>query len=161
MRISIRVGVRRLGQHRLADSGYSANRGWGSDPFYTRRGLEGAVSSPAWTILFLPARLGHPSAFAAALGMTPPGGHTRQCLSPPAPVEGAVTALILHSNTPAARMPSNLCEHWACAEMDQELPVEEGCTVLYLPELANRRPLAGGGNQRSLGPTVERLRKTS
>lgn len=116
MRISIRVGVRRLGQHRLADSGYSANRGWGSDPFYTRRGLEGAVSSPAWTILFLPARLGHPSAFAAALGMTPPGGHTRQCLSPPAPVEGAVTALILHSNTPAARMRSNLCEHWACAQ---------------------------------------------
>ena len=80
--------------------------------------------------------------------LAPPGGHTRKCLSPPAPVEGAVTALILHSNTPAARLPSNLCEHWGlCTEMDQELPVEEGCTVLCLPELANRRPWLEAGTK--------------
>lgn len=72
MKISIGVGVRKLGSHRLADSGYSANRGWRSDPFYSRRGLRGAGSSAAWTILFLSARLGRPSAFPVALGTGSP-----------------------------------------------------------------------------------------
>lgn len=100
MKISIGVGVRKLGQHRLADSGYSANRGWRSDPFYSRRGLRGAGSSPAWTILFLSANWDVPLPFQLPWELAPPGDHIRKCLSPPAPVEGAVTALILHSNSP-------------------------------------------------------------
>ena len=146
MRISIDVGVRRLGQHRLADSGYSANRGWGSDPFYTRRGLRGPGSSPAWTILFLPAKLGRPSAFPAALG-APPGGHTRKCLSPPAPVEGAVTALILHSNTPAARLPSNLCEHGPVHRDGSGAPCGGGVHCPVPSGAGNRRPWLEAGTK--------------
>ena len=83
MKISIGVGVRKLGQHRLADSGYSASRGWRSDLFYSRRGLRGAGSSPARTILFLSANWDGPLPFQLPWELAPPGDHTRKCLSPP------------------------------------------------------------------------------